>query len=133
MQISAVSGVIQFLRTFVADCNVRRNINLTVCLLTDHDPEIIIHSRLFQRLLIYFQNRCSFGRLFLQQGAETADPAGITLCNDLHVRSLVAHAAADPCDSSMSVHCRAETDTLHDPVYTKTHRHPVRHSRDPFF
>jgi hypothetical protein len=121
MEIPAVSGIIHLLFALLADGDVRRNIDLTAGLLTFYDRKRLEHSGILHRFLINLQDRGTAGRMFVEECLKGLDLCGCPLGENLHIGALVTDTAADPGGLGVTIHRRAETDALHDSIYTKTH------------
>ena len=118
MQIPPVFRIKHLLLTFVADGNIRRNKDLTLCLLAFNDIKL----RKFLRLLHRFHQKLQDGRTLRRPVLDISDKTVHILLpalgENLHIGSFIGHTATDSPCHGMTADRRAEAHTLDDSVNT---------------
>ena len=118
MQIPPVFRIKHLFLTFVADGNIRRNKDLTLCLLAFNDIKL----RKFLRLLHRFHQKLQDGRTLRRPVLDISDKTVHILLpalgKNLHIGSFIGHTATDSPCHGMTADRRAEAHTLDDSVNT---------------
>ena len=118
MQISPVLRIKHLLLTFLTNCNIRRDKDLTLCLFTFDNVKLCITLRIFYVFHIYLQDCRPFWWSILDIWNKSADSFLWSLCIDFYIRTFVADISANLPLCCMAADCRPESYPLHDSIDT---------------